>query len=342
MAGAVARVVIRAGEGRSRGLRGSFMGFWSGYRATLKPLEVEEPVDVYLHRPLGYVLARASYALPISPDAITGLSIVAGVASAAALILVFPHHLQVGGLLLFLSAVLDCADGQLARMRGTSSMFGRMLDGTADLFTVGAAAPATAYVIWRSLDAPLWVKGTVLLLACITMVTTSFHTTMYDHYKNVFLRLTGPYQEGEDYEAARRRYRARGSRSLVEKIAFPIYLFYLKNQRDYVMKFDPWTSARLGSFPDYQPGRAAIYRAHAGRAMRLWRSIFGFGSMVFGLALFNALAHPEYYLVYRLVVLNALFYLYMRPLQRRASREAFQQMNLGLPDRTDEADLAFA
>lgn len=24
------------------------MGFWSGYRATLKPLEVEEPIDVYV------------------------------------------------------------------------------------------------------------------------------------------------------------------------------------------------------------------------------------------------------------------------------------------------------
>jgi phosphatidylglycerophosphate synthase len=318
------------------------MGFWSGYRASLKPLEVEEPIDVYLHRPLAYVLARACYSLPVSPDAITALSIVAGIISAVSLLLVFPYHMQVGGLFLFGSAVLDCADGQLARMRGTSSIFGRMLDGTADLFTVGAVAPATAYVIWRSLEAPLWVKGTVLVLSCITMVTTSFHTTMYDHYKNVFLRLTGPYQEGEDYEAARERYRANASRSLVEKISFPIYLFYLKNQRDYVMKFDPWTSVRLNLFPPYEPARGAIYRALAGRAMRVWRSVLGFGSMVFGLALFNALAHPEYYLVYRLVVMNAVFYLYMKPLQRRVSREAFRKMNLALPDQADEAGLAFA
>src|SRR4051812_35559245 len=204
------------------------MGFWSGYWSSLKPLEVEEPVDVYVHRPLAYLLARGSFRLPVSPDLVTLLSLFAGIASGTSLVMEFPYHLQIGGLLLFVSAVLDCADGQLARMRGTSSMFGRMLDGAADLFTVGAAAPATAYVIWRSLGAPLWVKGTVLLLSCITMVTTSFHTTMYDHYKNVFLRLTGPYQEGEDYEAARRRYRATSSLTLVEKIAYPIYLFYLK------------------------------------------------------------------------------------------------------------------
>src|SRR5689334_20754172 len=113
------------------------MGFWSGYRASLKPLEVEEPIDVYVHRPLAYLLARACFRLPVSPDAITALSIVAGVASAVVLVCSFPHHLQVGGALLFASAVLDCADGQLARMRKTSSVFGRMLDGVADSITVG-------------------------------------------------------------------------------------------------------------------------------------------------------------------------------------------------------------
>src|SRR5712671_1012647 len=150
------------------------MGFWSGYRASLKPLEVEEPIDIYVHRPLAYLLARACYSLPVSPDAITGLSILAGIASAVSLLSAFPYHLQIGGLLLFGSAVLDCADGQLARMRGTSSVFGRMLDGSADLFTVGAAAPATVWVIWRSLDAALWAKLAVVGLCCITMVTTSF------------------------------------------------------------------------------------------------------------------------------------------------------------------------
>jgi hypothetical protein len=176
------------------------------------------------------------------------------------------------------------------------------------------------------------------------MVTSSFHTTMYDHYKNLFLRLTGPYQEGEDFEAARARYDAadRSSLSFVAKVCYPIYLFYLKSQRDYVLKFDPYTSARLTMFPPYEAGRAAIYREHAGGLMKIWRSLFGFGSMVFGLALFNALTHPEYYLVYRLVILNAIYYFYLRGSQRRASREAFRNMNLVLPDQARPPHLAVA
>src|SRR5689334_16474802 len=319
------------------------MSFWSGYWASLKPREVEETIDVYVHRPIAYVLARAMFPLPISPDAVTGLSILAGIASAVSLLASFPHHLQVGGLLLFFSAVLDCADGQLARMRKTSSVFDRMLDGTADLITVAAVAPASLWVMWCQLTIPLWVKGTVLLVTCIAVVTTSFHSTMYDHYKNVFLRLTGPYEDGDDYEAAcERREKTKGTTSLVANLAYPIYLFYLKSQRDYVKGFDPYTSARLTLFPAYEAERGAVYREVAGPLMRIWRRYFGFGTMVFSLALFDALAHPEYFVIMRMFILNPIFFLYLRPAQRRASREAFRRMNLVLPDQTGANDLAVA
>jgi hypothetical protein len=60
--------------------------------------------------------------------------------------------------------------------------------------------------------------------------------------------------------------------------------------------------------------------------MRLWRSWFGFGSLVFGLALFIGLGVPEYYLLFRLVMLNALFYGYMQRAQRTVSRNAFAEL----------------
>jgi hypothetical protein len=44
----------------------------------------------------------------------------------------------------------------------------------------------------------------------------------------------------------------------------------------------------------------------------------------------------------RLFILSPIFYFYLRPAQRRASREAFRQMNLVLPDQTDKSSLAVA
>ena len=60
--------------------------------------------------------------------------------------------------------------------------------------------------------------------------------------------------------------------------------------------------------------------------MRMWRTWFGFGSLVLGLALFIGLGVPEYYLLFRLIALNGLFYGYMRPAQQAASRRAFAEL----------------
>ena len=46
-------------------------GFWSGYWQSLKSLDVEEPIDLYVHRPLAYLLARALLPTPVSPNLVT-------------------------------------------------------------------------------------------------------------------------------------------------------------------------------------------------------------------------------------------------------------------------------
>lgn len=309
-------------------------GFWAGYWKTLKSLAVEEPVDVYVHRPLAYVLTKALYRTPITPNMVTIISIVFGLLGAYCFVSSFPHHMLFGAIALVTSAVFDCADGQLARMRGTSSVFGRMLDGVADLAVSIAVVGGGIYVIASKHTAPTPLFVVVLGLCVATAVTGSFHTGMYDHYKNVYLRFTSPtYKDGEDYETARARFEARtGGSFFVNRIAWPIYLFYVKSQADYVHRFDPHTSARLGLFGPYSAERAEIYERHCAGLMRLWRSWFGFGSLVFGIALFSAFEMLEVYMVLRLVALNALFYGYMQPRQRRASRAAFAEMGLSLPD----------
>jgi hypothetical protein len=60
--------------------------------------------------------------------------------------------------------------------------------------------------------------------------------------------------------------------------------------------------------------------------MRIWRYFFGFGSLVFGLALSIGLDVTEYYLWFRLLLLNGLFYGYLRPAQRRASSRALAEI----------------
>jgi phosphatidylglycerophosphate synthase len=311
-------------------LRGRIPGerWWDGYIRSLKPLEVEEPIDVWVHRPPAYILARLLLPTVISPNMVTIGSIALGCAAGGAIFARFRWHLPLAGLFIFSSAVFDCADGQLARLRKSSSAFGRMLDGAADYLVSAVVVGGAAWLVLRRYQEPAWLFGVAGLLTLLTIVTGSFHTTMYDHFKNVFLRLTHPsYRDGEDLGAAEHRYRAQpAERSFGMRVVWGLYFFYMRNQRHTVDKFDPYSKRLVVEFPEFSARHAAIYRKHAGSLMRIWRGWFGFGSLVFGLAVAIGFDVVEYYLLFRLVVLNAVYYCYLRPRQRLASRRAFEEM----------------
>jgi hypothetical protein len=141
---------------------------------------------------------------------------------------------------------------------------------------------------------------------------------------------TTTYREGEGYDTALARYRAMPveESGLVARLAWPVYLFYVKSQEDYVQKFDSFTARSVSALPAYDDLSARIYEKHAGPAMRLWRGWFGFGSLVFGIAAASVLDVLEWYMLARLVGQNAVFYGYLRPAQRRASEAAFREMGV--------------
>jgi len=301
---------------------------FDGYWQSLKPLEVEEPVDVWVHRPLAYLLAKLLLPTRISPNAVTVASILFGLSALGCMLAQFPLHMPVAGLCVFLSAVADCADGQLARMRRSSSALGRMLDGVADFVVSIAVVGGGAFVVLREHSGSWWEFIVWALAIAATGVTGSFHTASYDHYKNLFLRMTHPrYQEGEDLETALKRHEAsKATASLWMRVAWAIYLYYLRSQVDYIRKFDPNTTCAWNQLPAYSPTLGAIYGKHNARLMRQWRAWFGFGSLTFGLAVATATNYLGLYLILRGILLNIWYFAYMLPLQRAASRDAFEEV----------------
>jgi phosphatidylglycerophosphate synthase len=93
---------------------------------------VEEWVDLHFFRPLGFRIAQGLKSTRATPDQVTVASLVLGLL--AGHLMVYPSAaLNAAGVGLFIvSDVFDSADGQLARMRGTSTRFGRILDGVSD------------------------------------------------------------------------------------------------------------------------------------------------------------------------------------------------------------------
>lgn len=101
------------------------------YEASLKSIETENVVDRAFYRPIGFRIARLLRGTGITPNMVTVISIFVG----AAVGFMFYHDnliYNICGILLLVSAnILDCVDGQLARLTGIKSAIGRILDGFA-------------------------------------------------------------------------------------------------------------------------------------------------------------------------------------------------------------------
>lgn len=101
------------------------------YEASLKSIETENKIDRIFYRPIGFRIARLLRGTGITPNMVTVISIFVG----AAVGFMFYHENIVynicGILLLVFANILDCVDGQLARLTGIKSAIGRILDGFA-------------------------------------------------------------------------------------------------------------------------------------------------------------------------------------------------------------------
>lgn len=97
------------------------------YRRSLKPQDLR--FNNWACRPLAAVFVWLLFYVPVTPNQITFLSLAVALLSDAAL-LFCPGYtgLWSAALLLYLAFVLDCTDGQLARLRGQTSNVGSYLD----------------------------------------------------------------------------------------------------------------------------------------------------------------------------------------------------------------------
>jgi phosphatidylglycerophosphate synthase len=115
-----------------------------------KPRAASEFLCERVFRPLAHLVVLALLPLRIPPPAVVAASGAAGVAGAVELA---RGHLVVAGLLVQLKTVLDNADGQLARLTGRMTVFGRYLDSEVDMLVDAALFAGLGYYTGQRLAA---------------------------------------------------------------------------------------------------------------------------------------------------------------------------------------------
>ena len=149
-------------------------------RALLRGLENPRDgrLDRLLHRRLSRPLTRLLLRTPLSPNAVTLLGIAIGVVGGLALGAATPSGVAAGVACLIASGVLDCSDGELARLRFAESRLGHWLDMAGDTVVHLAVLGGLALRLLHGPGLPGWPVLTLLglgVLGAFAVISWSEH-----------------------------------------------------------------------------------------------------------------------------------------------------------------------
>jgi phosphatidylglycerophosphate synthase len=157
---------------------------WSEeYKNSLKMIEVEEVVDLIIYRPLAFLLVISVYNTKIKPDHLTLAAMIMGLLGGC--FYSFGSHLTciVGAIFYLLFNILDCSDGQLARIKKNGSSVGRLLDGIADY--IAAIAIYAGIVIGYSNNPEQ--PSSMVILTALAGISIIVQESLVDYFRTRFL-----------------------------------------------------------------------------------------------------------------------------------------------------------
>ena len=195
------------------------------YEASLKSLETENYIDRLIFRPVGFLIAKLLSKTSITPNTVTIISIFIGVATGPLFYYNTLRLTLLGILCLFLANVLDCVDGQLARLTGKNSKIGRILDGIAGDIWFASIYVFLALRLNNQYDTWLF-----FIPAILSAVSHLVQANITDYYKTLHLYFVGKETGNEFQTFTEIRSQYRKMKPGVHKRLFYLYMGYTSFQ----------------------------------------------------------------------------------------------------------------
>jgi phosphatidylglycerophosphate synthase len=268
------------------------VSFRSLYRASVKSRCSDELVNTYLQRPAAALVTYGCAFTPVTPNQLTLVSTLFGVASAV-MLAVDPPMLVAAGACAYLKDLFDSADGQLARATARYSRRGRFWDSIGD-FAVNMLLSAGFFFALRH-EAMGAAAAFVLSLSAWLCLTLRVSYQVF--YQTSYLHLRGTYELNRVSEEVRPEDRAEADRLtlLLQKIFLALYGW----QDSLIAGLDARSRRRAGN-PDDESW-------YADRTGLRFNSLFGMGTDFVALALCLAAGSVDAYLIASLGVFNLLW-----------------------------------
>jgi phosphatidylglycerophosphate synthase len=200
------------------------------YKESLKVIEAEEIFDLLIYRPVAFLFVKATYNTNITPNQVSSAAMLFGVISGVLFGYGSYNYLIAGGILYFTCNVLDCADGQIARLKKNGTKTGRIIDGFIDYVV------STAVFIGIGIGLSIFTDNLLYtwMLTVLAGISSAVQAFCFDLYRNKFLenvygKVSSLENEIREFEEERERIRNLRGKNL-DKFLIAIYLVYTKLQ----------------------------------------------------------------------------------------------------------------
>ncbi len=288
------------------------------YYASIKSLDTEEFIDLWFYRPAGFRCALFFRNRGIHPNIVTIISILLGVAAGICFVQENLRWNMLGILLLMWANLYDSTDGQLARITGQKTRWGRILDGFAGdvwfFFIYAAIAIRTTFepipfapehqwgvFIWILCSfAGFWVHGSQCQLA--------------DYYRNIHLYFIAEKNGNEFDNSQAQRIRFKETpwkNNFFWKIFLHFYIDYTANQERMAPHFQRFIATVKKHYGTDIPQWLRDEFRQGSLPLMKYTNILTFNSRFIMLWFAMLIGELWVYLFFELVILMCIF-LYMR------------------------------
>jgi len=265
------------------------------YKKGLKPLVVEEWFDLLIYRPLGFVFAWPLSKTPVRPNLVTFISALVGVLGGVAIYFGTYEWLVWGALLYMFSNILDCTDGQLARMTKRFSRYGRIYDGVAD-YVVGAAVFIAIVLSWQPEGYSTFWWWMLVIFGGV--VGTSYQGMHLNHVRQAYLHAIEHTDKKQGVVHRGKKKKKGFIRNLFYVPFFYLYKLYLNRER---------AVRRKVRLPLELPPE--IRKDFSLRFILILWTFTGKGTHVTVFSFFMLIGKPEYYMWFCLIPWNIWIFL---------------------------------
>jgi len=200
------------------------------YKKSIKHEVFDETLALYILRPIAFIFVKLLYPTSITPNQVSLMTVIVGIMSGYFFSRGDVVSFVIAGSLYFLSLVLDCVDGMIARLKNNGTPVGRIIDGLSDYIVGILVYIGMGIGFGKGLIDIKYLPFNYWWFIVIAAISHIFHAISVDYYRTEFMayglgKQISTLEEKNKFTAELDKIKHQKNK-LFEKILIVVYLGY--------------------------------------------------------------------------------------------------------------------